>query len=298
FNASEGIDFDRLDAPEIPVFSPNAQATHQVELDPSYNPFVGSDSSPSRKFSTAYRQNDALKAAGSDWNRLYEDFASETVRSSAMQASALNNITIDEEEQDMQEGIFETPAEQIPATNCIQVKSRFIMSPSRSGVMVIDQHRAHLKVLYEKYISQISQGSFGSQRLLFPEVVTLSTTQSSVMDTLLPVLTDLGFDLAFLGDNSWSINGAPTIDTSPVDTLLKIIEEEIEGGETAETALKNRAALAMAKAAAVKYGQTLTAVEMERLLSDLFKLTTPNFTPDGKLIVSVITTEELSKLFS
>ncbi len=88
------------------------------------------------------------------------------------------------------------------------------------------------------------------------------------------------------------------MENSPVDTLLKIVEEETEGGDTAEVAMQRRAALAMARAGAVKYGQLLTPDEMERLISDLFKLSAPNFTPDGQLVVSLISTEELAKMFS
>ncbi|MBD5174169.1 MAG: DNA mismatch repair endonuclease MutL [Bacteroidales bacterium] len=301
FNASEGIDFDCIDAPEIPVFSPNAKAEHQVELDPGYNPFADNTAdsyrAPKRQTPFTTKTTDALKAAGSDWNKLYQEFTAEADNQPDIRPSALNNIRSIDNEPAEQENELEFNAEQLSATNCIQVKSRFIISPSKSGVMVVDQYRAHLKVLYEKYMSMISQGSFSSQRLLFPEVVTLSPAQNSVMETLVTVLTELGFDLAYLGDNAWSINGAPAVDISPVDTIYKIIDEEIDGGDTAENTLKNHVALTMARGAAVKYGQVLKPEEMDRLLSDLFKLPAPNFTPDGKLIISVIKTEDLVKLF-
>ncbi len=72
----------------------------------------------------------------------------------------------------------------------------------------------------------------------------------------------------------------------------------MDGGDTADSALRSRAAIAMARAAAVKYGQTLTTEEMDRLISDLFMLPAPNFTPDGRLIVSMIPIEDISKMFS
>lgn len=298
YNASEGIDFDCLDAPEIPVFSPNASAKHQVDIDRNYNPFAGNATETRRSASTGGRPNEALRAAGSDWNKLYEDFTAETTRRDAVQPSALNNLAEIDNGPDTPDEIFDSVTEGASAASCIQVKGRYIMSPSKSGVMVIDQHRAHMRVLYEKYMSQISQGSFGTQRLLFPEVLTLSPAQNAVMEAMMPVLSDLGFDLVFLGDNSWSINGAPPVDNSPVDTLHKIIEEEMDGGDTADSALRSRAAMAMARAAAVKYGQTLATEEMDRLISDLFMLPAPNFTPDGKLIVSMIPIEDISKMFT
>ncbi len=298
YNASEGIDFDCLDAPEIPVFSPNASAKHQVEIDRSYNPFAGNPAETKRQASTGGRPTDALRAAGSDWNKLYEDFTAETTRHDAVQPSALNNLAEMDVLPEATDEIFDTVTEGASTASCIQVKGKYIMSPSKSGVMVIDQHRAHMRVLYEKYMALIAQGSFGTQRLLFPEVMTLSPAQNAVMESMMPVLSDLGFDLAFLGDNSWSVNGAPPVDNSPVDTLQKIIEEEMDGGDTADSALRSRAAIAMARAAAVKYGQTLTTEEMDRLISDLFMLPAPNFTPDGRLIVSMIPIEDISKMFS
>lgn len=163
---------------------------------------------------------------------------------------------------------------------------------------MIDQHRAHLKVLYERYINMVATGQIDSQRLLFPEIVTLSPAQHAVLEAIVPVVTALGFDIAYLGDFSWSINSAPAVENNPVDTLMKIIEEETDGGDPADSAMQRRAALAMARAGAVKYGQLLTPEEMERLISDLFSLAAPNFTPDGQLIINLISTEDLAKMFA
>lgn len=299
YNAAEGIDFDREDAPEIPVFAPDATARHSVELDASYNPFTQTPQQMS--FGGGSRRNDALKRAGSDWEKLYEDFNSQAAGSErgGVSASALNAMPADEEPAEAESGGLFDASEEIAATfNCIQVKDRYILSPSKSGVMVIDQHRAHVRVLFDRFMEQVSAGRFSSQRLLFPEVVRLSPAQNAVLEIIADTVSALGFDIAYLGDNSWSINGAPALDNSPLETLLKIIEEETEGGEDAEDAMRRRAALAMARAQAVKYGQSLAPEEMESLISDLFKLPTPNYTPDGQLVVSLVSTEELARMFA
>lgn len=306
YNATEAIDFDREDAPDIPVFNPNvntgdlaAQFTSPTSITNSYNPFGSSSAGAAR----------AMRQAGSDWAKLYEDFSSESApkRSEGVSASALNDFTA---QNDTRGSINDTRGESLfntdglestagAAGTCIQVKGRFILSPSRSGVMIIDQHRAHIKVLYERFMAQLANGgSFNSQRLLFPEVITVSTSQNAVMQHLVSELPALGFDVSFLGDNSWSINGTPAIDSSPVDTLLKIIEAESEGTDAGENALRGRAALAMARAGAVKNGQLLTAEEMERLISELFTLPAPNYTPDGLLIVSLLSTEDILRMFA
>ncbi|MDE5687938.1 MAG: DNA mismatch repair endonuclease MutL [Paramuribaculum sp.] len=299
YNAAEGIDFDREDAPEIPVFAPDATARHSVELDASYNPFTQAPQQMS--FGGGGRRNDALKRAGSDWDKLYEDFNSQAVGSErgGVSASALNAMPADDEPQEAESGgLFDAADDSASIFNCIQVKGRYILSPSKSGVMVIDQHRAHVRVLFDRFMEQVSTGRFSSQRLLFPEVVRLSPAQNAVLEIIADTVGALGFDIAYLGDNSWSINGAPAVDNSPLETLLKIIEEETEGGEDAEDAMRRRAALAMARAQAVKYGQSLAPEEMESLISDLFKLPTPNYTPDGQLVVSLVSTEELARMFA
>lgn len=305
FNAAEALVFDRVDAPEIPVFAPDTAAPHSVEIDTSYNPFADSPAIPATRTSgggSSYsRPVNPLRSVGSDWEKLYEEFNAGRPQQApdGVQPSALNaNIIPDKKPDSASEAIFDATTEIAATYNCIQAKGRYILSPSKSGVMVIDQHRAHLKVLYERYINMVSVGKLDSQRLLFPEIVTLSPAQNAILESIQGVVASLGFDISYLGDLTWSINGAPAMENSPVDTLMKIVEEETEGGDTADTAMQKRAALAMARAAAVKYGQILAPDEMERLMSDLFKLAAPNFTPDGLLIVSLISTEELAKMFA
>lgn len=309
FNAMPGIDFDSTDTPEIPFFNPNATAHHDVELDPHYNPFAGAgegsgkDFRPASPGGSAFRSRDALKAAGSDWDRLMQEFTSAAPASSApaVSGSRLNDEASGVQPSevgaaDMFEG--EESGDEM-RRSCIQLKNRYILSPSRSGLMIIDQHRAHVRILFDRYMAMAESREFVSQRIMFPDVVTLSPAQNAVLSVLLDEVASLGFDLSFLGDNAWSINGAPSVlvDVNPVDTLLRIIEDETEGGEKPSATIRRRVALSMAKAAAVKPGRALSDEEMEKIISNLFKLSSPNYTPDGRLVVSILTTEEITRLF-
>ena len=92
--------------------------------------------------------------------------------------------------------------------HCISVRGRYIVSPSRSGLMVIDQHRAHLRVLFDQFMEMSSEASFATQRMMFPEIVRLSPAQAAVLESLLPEVSAIGFDLSPLGDGDWSLNGA------------------------------------------------------------------------------------------
>lgn len=298
FNAVPSINFDADDAPEIPAFTPDSTATHDIELDLSYNPFKDSNKSttpPSRINNATQWQSkqSGLNAATRDWNKLYTQFEQDTqpvipdnrLLYSEPQPSALNSqqtISIEE-----------------TASAVMQLKNRYILSPAKSGLMIIDQHRAHVRILYDRYFSLADSGTLNSQRIIFPEVLQLTAAQNVVLDSIIDDIILLGFDLSYLGDNSWAINGIPSAigEVNTSDMILKMIESITDSGEELKSSLKEKIALSMANAAAIKSGQSLTQQEMETIISDLFKLPTPNYTPDGKTVVSIISIDDIVSLF-
>ncbi|MBQ9074168.1 MAG: DNA mismatch repair protein MutL, partial [Muribaculaceae bacterium] len=171
--------------------------------------------------------------------------------------------------------------------------------PSKSGLMVIDQHRAHIRILYDRYVDLARLGALSTQRVIFPEIMRLSPAQNAVMESIADEVNALGFDLSYLGDCSWSINGVPSVidNVNASETVLQMIESVTESGEELGSGLREKIALSMARAASIKSGQVSTQTDMEHLLSDLFKLSAPNYTPDGKLVVSIISIEDLQRLF-
>ena len=134
---------------------------------------------------------------------------------------------------------------------------------------------------------------------MFPEAVELSGAQNAVLCDIAPELENLGFNIAPLGDNTWSIMGVPSIlkDANPRDTLLGMIENITESGEDLATGLHERLALSMARSSAIKRGQSLTAAEMDKLISDLFRLPSPGLTPEGNTVFTIINIDDISKLF-
>ncbi len=300
FNAVPSIEFDLDDAPEIPVFNPDAAASHGLDLDASYNPFAsvqakpagGGDSQLSRHPSATMNQ---------DWEKLYQDFERKRGEElSNVKASALNSMTLDDIEEENCPAMdlsasFETT---VPAV--MQLKGRYILSPSKSGLTVVDQYRAHVRILYDRYIDLARLQALSTQRVIFPEVLELSPSQSVFLEGIVDELSRLGFDLSFLGDNSWTVNGLPSVlnDVNPRELMMSMLESVMDTGEALGESMHERIALSMAKAAAIKPGQQLTSAEMDHILSDLFKLATPNYTPDGKLVLSTITTDDIARLFA
>lgn len=300
FNAVPSIDFDLDDAPEIPVFKPDAAASHGLDLDTSYNPFASS--APKKDVageSTVCRQS--AVTMNQDWDQLYRDFERKRDEELAgVKASALNSLSLDDiVEEEVPDIDF--PVDLDPGSPAVmQLKGRYILSPSKSGLIVVDQHRAHVKILYDRYIDLAQLQALSSQRVIFPEVLELSPSQSVFLEGLVDELSQLGFDLSYLGDNSWTVNGLPSVldDVNPRELMMSILETVMDTGESIGDSMRDRIALSMAKSAAVKPGQQLATAEMDHMLSDLFKLTSPNYTPDGKLVLSVITTGDIERLFA
>lgn len=299
FNAVPSIDFDLDDAPEIPVFQPDAGASHGLDLDTSYNPFASQ--SPKAGGSTSQVCRKSSVVMNQDWEKLYQDFERKRDEElSNIKASALNSMSLDEiGEEEIPDMDFSAGFDSaVPAV--MQLKGRYILSPAKSGLTVVDQHRAHVRILYDRYLDLARLDALSTQRVIFPEVLELSPSQSVFLEGIAGELSALGFDISFLGDNSWTVNGLPSVlnDVNPRELMMAMLDTVMDSGEKLGESMRERIAFSMAKSAAIKPGQQLTSAEMDHILSDLFKLATPNYTPDGKLVLSVIATDDIARLFA
>ncbi len=308
FNAVPSIDFDMSNAPDIPVFNPNAGGRHGLDLDPTYNPFKSAAGKGG-----GYAPVDAgLKSMRNniqDWEKLYEGFTGDA-ESPMERASALNDFDMPSE---TSSGLVESSINQLVDENTgeilmqsdlsastMQLKDRYILTPSASGIMVIDQHRAHVRILFDRYLDLAGLDALSMQRSMFPEIIQLSASENVIMEQLSSELSTLGFDISYLGDRSWSVNGMPSVvqEVNPTELILSMIETATATGAELGDSLRARIALSMANAAAVKQGQSLTVSEMEHIVSDLFKLSSPNYTPDGHKVLAIIPVEDVIRLFN
>ena len=154
-------------------------------------------------------------------------------------------------------------------------------------------------LLYEKYINNIDLNTQPVQKILFPEIIQLTPTQTEIMLAIESELLSVGFEISNLGSGSFSITGVPegSEGLNYQDLLLKFIDIATETGTTDTTLFKKKMVQTLASSAAIPYGQALTAEEMEYLTQELFKLSEANYTPDGKPTLSCLTNEELEKRF-
>ena len=165
--------------------------------------------------------------------------------------------------------------------------------------MLIEQTRAHIRVLYDRYLAQIVKHQGTSQGVLFPEVVQFPASEAVILESILDDLSAIGFDLSNLGGGSYAINGVPADIEGivPATLLHDLVHTAMEKGCGVKEEVHHALALVMAKAAAIVPGQVLSNEEMDGLVDALFSCQTPNYTPDGKTILSVIPGDDIDALF-
>jgi DNA mismatch repair protein MutL len=291
FSEVPSIDFDTQDAPTIPAYSNHVEVHHpEIEVDTAYNPFKENASSgPAR-----HQRPSAGNAAVSNWDELFANFERK------------KREGLEQQDGGEPQPVVEAAGEQenkLPLGHLhsvyLQLKGRYILSPAKSGLMVIDQHRAHVRILFDRYIGGIHAGNLSSQAVLFPEVLHLGAAQSVTLEGLLPEMEQLGFSLSHLSGNDWSINAIPSgLDGVDASTMVNnIIASVDDGGAPVKKRILEHLASSLAQSAAIPVGRTLMQEEMEVLVADLLKLPEPNYTPDGKTIITVIPMEQINKLF-
>ena len=183
------IDFDTQGQPDIPVFDDvqKGYSAPRVNYNPDYNPFKQSSSS----------------TVPNQWESLYEGLENGAIHEEvAQQPSFFDDDNIIEPQSPT-----EILSEKSPAH--YQYKGKYLMTAVKSGLMIIDQHRASVRILYDRYASQQSSHVISTQRLLFPETVQFSPSEAVVMQQMMPELSHLGFDLSDLGGNTFAVNGIP-----------------------------------------------------------------------------------------
>ena len=311
-HAAGALDFDSEETLDIPIYDPTAPVTDApgIDINPGYNPFDLSaepgdtaPGTPSPEISRRPAGNTSFLSGGGDshtrrraavdWESLYENFTRRQTEAEAEAAPATDTFDADIP---VNETASDIPSDSSPA---VQFAGRYIVSPSLSGLMVIDQKRAHTRILFERFLAQLQEGPLPSQRLLFPETVTLSPARSAAMQTLDTDLQAAGFDMAFLGDGTWAVNSIPGVMNSGniQEVLNAILERAACQPDSPAAEIHENIALAMARSAAVGYGQTLTAREMDTLIADLLRTTSPRLTPDGMAVLTVLSQEDIHRLF-
>ena len=279
------INFDTEGRPEIPVFNPQHDAVQmpQVHYNPTYNPFEASTSSPVHSGSQDKRHK---TTALPDWEKLYEQQPSVEQTEGKLFAEVDNG------------GPSETLISEKSPVH-YQYKGRYIMTAVKSGLMIIDQQRADIRIRYEQYMSAMRQKPASSQRVLFPEMIEFTPSDSVMVQKFMPDLRQMGFDITYLGGGSFVVNGIPSglEGLNPVNLVRSVVADAIEKGSSDAEGIYASLALGLARHAAIPYGQVLSNEEMEHIVNELFSCPNVNYTPDGRAILCIMPQHDIEQLF-
>ncbi len=269
FSEIPTFDFDKKEGPEIPIFDKEKVITSPGErYNANYNPF---------------RQSNLQHPSKADnWEELYK------------------NLIVKEP---IQEQLFADTDEgksDVFASSFYQHRGQYIVASVSSGLMLIDQHRAHVRVLYEKYIKRIAEKKIVSQRMLFPEAVKFTARDTALLDIIVGEMERLGFELTPLGANNYAINAIPDglEGINPSSLLGDMMEDVLQSGTTMVEDINHSLALSLARKVAIPVGQTLTNDEMKNIAIDLFDCENINYAPDGKKTLIVISEREILRYFT
>ena len=267
FNIVPSLDFKGESLIDIPVRSAfrNIPEPPSIGIDPRYDPFAGDErSSDQNSFIERFEREN-----NSDWEKLYYK---------------------------LERGDPE-PSKAENERKFFQIKNKYIVCPVKSGLMLIDQKRAHERILYEKYLENLNSNRSLSQTELFPVAIELNPADIMVLKEIENDLRLLGFAFTFAGGNKISITGRPVeIGSADPVMMLEIMLEEFKTTQSDPSAgLKEKVAQAMAGASAIPYGKVMMKSEMEDLFDTLFLCKSPNYSPKGKAIINIITLEEIDK---
>lgn len=300
FNVVPGIDFDQEGATEMPVINSNTEIRlPEVGFNHEYNPFEESEksfSSPRSTNTVSSSMNSSSSRKGFDWEQLYQGFENEK---SIEPYPTQTEITLDS---GISRKSFESDSvlmQDACASEYYQFKNKYILTSVKSGLMIIDQHRAHSRILFEQYIRSIKQQKGISQQLLFPELMDLSVEDSLIMEEIMEDLSFVGFDIDCFGKNTYRINGIPGNFES--SNCIPIIEEMISANRnntlSGKEVIHERIASSLAKASAIPYGKSLSSEEINKLIDQLFACENHNYSPDGKSIVNILSENEIESRF-
>ena len=288
FNVTPALDFDRDPNLDTPYQYKNAAANYpKVDVDSSYNPFL--DEKPLKQFSgsTTYKKNEVAAAS---WESLYV----------GLKPDAHENENFSFENEEITASLFDEKEDEQTIKRTYQIHKKYIVSPIKSGMVIIDQNRAHQRVLYEQFLTNMTLLHASSQQLLFPLELYFSHNEMKLIAELQLSLENIGFVFDGFQTDVVHISGIPVNTTeSEVSKILEQLISDLQDGIPDSSFSQNDTiAKSMAKSLAVKTGFYLTEKEQESLVNNLFACKEPNVSPFQKPTYITMRVDDIDKKFA
>ena len=289
FNVAPVLDFDRDPNLDTPYQYQNKTAEYPtVQVDSTFNPFA--DEKPSKQFSGGSNSYKKQEVAGSNWESLYVGLKNDT--------SEVETFSFESEE--VTASLFDEKEEEQTINRTYQIHKKYIVSPIKSGMVIMDQGRAHQRILYEQFLTNMTVHQASSQQLLFPLQMYFSNNELKLIDELQPSLENTGFVFEAFDTDSIHISGIPVNTTeSEISMVLEQLLSDLQDGIPDSSFSQNDTiAKSMAKSLAVKTGTYLTEKEQENLVNNLFACKEPNVSPFQKPTFITMRVEDIDKRFA
>lgn len=323
--AIPALDFDVEGRPDIPPmrFEGESDITPpQIHINTSFNPFatenpfttenadrhVGKNASKGNyqgnsTFDSSFERSGrpAVSHNATNWQQVYDE-AKKSSNHLFPDDDTLLSTQADNKEQESDTPLFDVlpSAEQASVTSTLtneflQYHGRYIVTPLNAGLALIDQHRAHTRIIYERLMRQLKTQQAPSQRLLFPEMLTIPLSEAIVLEEIMPQLQHVGFDISPLGQGSFSILAMPlgAEGMKPAELVGSILADAVTGEAQAADTVAHLIAASLAQKIAMPVGQALCNEDMKELTEQLFTCQTPQLTPNGLPTIIMLNPENM-----
>lgn len=323
--AIPALDFDVEGRPDIPPmrFEGESDITPpQIHINTSFNPFatenpfttenanrhVGKNASKGNyqgnsTFDSSFERSGrpAVSHNATNWQQVYDE-AKKSSNHLFPDDDTLLSTQADNKEQESDTPLFDVlpSAEQASVTSTLtneflQYHGRYIVTPLNAGLALIDQHRAHTRIIYERLMRQLKTQQAPSQRLLFPEMLTVPLSEAIVLEEIMPQLQHVGFNISPLGQGSFSILAMPlgAEGMKPAELVGSILADAVTGEAQAADTVAHLIAASLAQKIAMPVGQALCNEDMKELTEQLFTCQTPQLTPNGLPTIIMLNPENM-----
>lgn len=290
FNVAPVLDFERDPSLDVPYNYQPEQSIPLIQVDAAFNPFE-SDNKPVTKSSGFTFQSNFKSSPASNWESMYAGLKQDTMEIES---------TIEYEEELVSGSLFHETDIENKTNHWYQLQRKYIICPIKSSLTIINQQRAHQRVLYEMYLNQMTVQQAGSQQLLFPLELHFNTQELSVLKELQPALYRIGFDFQIEINQTIHVSGIPvqTQESEVKFVFERLIHELNQGIPEASYSQNDFLAKSLAKSLAIKNGNYLSNEEIENLVHALFACKDSSVSPFQKPIFITISVDELDKKFS
>ncbi|MCR4827918.1 MAG: DNA mismatch repair endonuclease MutL [Bacteroidales bacterium] len=276
FNPSTEFDF----APAPKDYTPQPP---KVSYNSNYNPFA----------SQSETRFDSFSSKKSPSRHEFEHFFDDTDKPSARSEECASTPSL------IPNAEHATGTTQKTSEMPLSYLGRYIVSTLKSGILIIDQQRAHERIIYERLMLRMEQSQAAAQQLLFPVNCRFNAGDSEVLMEMFPELKQLGFAIEPLGQNTFVVTATPVdITDNDIQSLLEQAISDYKGSMMQKFSdRKQSLCAALARQTAVKAGATLYPQEMQQLIADLFSCQVPHTAPSGKRTMFILNEQELAERF-